>query len=116
MPTVLGLTGLIAPKQVEGADLSGRLRGGPRSTSPRPLYTESLWPELYGCCGLYGVLEGPWKYIRAPKPELYDLSRDADERTTSSGSSRKSPAGCATGWSNGRRRWLPGRSRQAARP
>ena len=41
---------------------------------------ESLWPELYGCCGLYGVLDGPWKYIRAPKPELYDLSRDADER------------------------------------
>jgi tetratricopeptide (TPR) repeat protein len=77
---VLGLTGLIAPKQVEGADLIGRLTGGPRSTSPRPLYTESLWPELYGCCGLYGVLEGPWKYIRAPKPELYDLSRDADER------------------------------------
>jgi tetratricopeptide (TPR) repeat protein len=79
VPTVLGLTGLAAPPQVEGADLSGYLTGAPPKR-PRLLYTESLWPELYGCCGLFGVIDGSWKYIRAPKPELYDLSRDGEEK------------------------------------
>ena len=71
VPTVLGLTGLAVPPQVEGADLSGYLSGAPPKR-PRLLYTESLWPELYGCCGLFGVIDGSWKYIRTPKPELYD--------------------------------------------
>ena len=66
VPTVLGFTGLKPAKQVQGIDLSGWAMGAPGSKARRPLYSESLWPELYGCCGLYGVIDGNWKYIRRP--------------------------------------------------
>ena len=81
VPTVLGFTGLKPAKQVQGIDLSGWAMGAPGSKARRPLYSESLWPELYGCCGLYGVIDGNWKYIRAPRPELYDLGQDGNEMT-----------------------------------
>ena len=80
VPTVLGLLRLSPARQVEGADLSGYLTGGGRGKSSRPLFSESRWPEVCGCSPLYGVIEGTWKYIRAPRPELYDLGRDAGEK------------------------------------
>ena len=80
VPTVLGLTHLRLSQPLEGADLSGYLNGVGRKPSPRPLFSESLWPESYGCCPLYGVVEGSWKYIRARTPELYDLGGDAEEK------------------------------------
>ena len=80
MPTVLGLTGVSIPKQVQGVDLGGCLAGTPRPNGPRLLYSESLWPEMYDCSPLYGVLDGAWKYIQCPKPELYNLSQDGEEK------------------------------------
>ena len=80
VPTVLGLTGVSIPKQVQGVDLSGYLARTPRPNEPRLLYSESLWPELFDCSPLYGVLDGTWKYIQCPKPELYNLSQDGGER------------------------------------
>jgi tetratricopeptide (TPR) repeat protein len=74
------LVHLSSAQQVDGADLSGYLTGAGREKSSRPLFSESRWPEYYGCCSLFGVVEGTWKYIRAPKPELYDLRRDPGEQ------------------------------------
>lgn len=43
-------------------------------------YVESLAPALdYGWHDLRGVRTPDWKYIRAPRPELYDLARDPGE-------------------------------------
>jgi tetratricopeptide (TPR) repeat protein len=43
-------------------------------------YAESLVPLLhFGWSDLRVIREGRWKYIQAPRPELYDLSRDPGE-------------------------------------
>ena len=80
-PTILELTGLRPPA---GAELSGRslaatLGGGPEP-APAPLYAESLVPRLrFGWSDLRVLRDGPWKYIDAPEPELYDLASDPGE-------------------------------------
>ena len=35
--------------------------------------------EYYGWSELVGLIDGEYKYIQAPKPELYDLSKDSEE-------------------------------------
>ena len=48
----------------------------------RPLYAESFAPLLdFGWSSLRSLRDGRWKYIAAPKPELYDVETDpAEER------------------------------------
>ena len=46
----------------------------------RSLYFESLFPRLrFGWAELRGVRRGPFKWIQAPHPELYDLASDPGE-------------------------------------
>ncbi len=46
----------------------------------RPCYMETLWPYYAeGWAPLFGLIDEGKKIIRAPKPELYDLSSDPDE-------------------------------------
>ncbi len=80
MPTVLDLLGLAAktPK-VSGRSLAGALRGTPQDEEPT--FAESLVPLVhYGWSDLRAVRDGQWKYILAPRPELYDLGQDPHER------------------------------------
>jgi len=47
-----------------------------------PILSEAVMPSaVYGWSPLYGVTSGRWRYIDAPKPELYDLVTDPGERT-----------------------------------
>jgi arylsulfatase A-like enzyme/Tfp pilus assembly protein PilF len=80
MPTTLSLLGQAQPERIEGTDLRDCLEGKPRQGPPPIGYFESLEPAAFNCCPLQGVLEGRWKYIRAPRPELYDLDRDPNEQ------------------------------------
>jgi choline-sulfatase len=79
LPTVLDLVDLKTPAPVEGVTLRTHLEGRRSPGRPRFLYCESLVPTQFGCGALYGLVEGPWKYIRAPRQELYDLASDAGE-------------------------------------
>lgn len=79
VPTVLDLVGLKTPERVQGVSLRGGLEGRPGPDRPRPLYCESLEAAQFQCSGLTGLVEGSWKYIRAPRQELYDLARDPGE-------------------------------------
>ena len=80
-PTLLDLVGIDRP---EGHALSGRshaqeLRGGD-APEDAPLYAETLVPSLrFGWSDLRTIRYGRWKYIRAPRPELYDTNRDPGE-------------------------------------
>jgi len=78
MPTILGLVGE-SPGATQGLDMSAPLLGD----SPFPSvakYSESMHPKLaYGMAPLRGIREGPWTYIRAPRPELYDRRSDPGE-------------------------------------
>src|SRR5262249_44453618 len=83
-PTVMELLGLRdrTPK-VAGRSLAAAL-GGAESTAANdfPSFAESLVPLVhYGWSDLRSVRDGRWKYILAPRPELYDLDRDPGELT-----------------------------------
>ena len=79
VPTVADLVGVPSPGRVQGVSLRGSLEGRSGPDRPRPLYCESLEAAQFQCSGLTGLVEGPWKYIRAPREELYDLSQDPGE-------------------------------------
>lgn len=77
-PTILELAGLNAPAPASGRSIVSALRGGRMHEDPS--YAESLVPLLhYGWSDLRAVRDGRWKYILAPKPELYDLDTDPGE-------------------------------------
>jgi choline-sulfatase len=76
-PTIAARTGL-ARFDADGIDLSPALASG--SLPARTLYAESFAPLLdFGWSPLRTVRYGRWKYIAAPKPELYDLQNDPGE-------------------------------------
>jgi arylsulfatase A-like enzyme/cytochrome c-type biogenesis protein CcmH/NrfG len=63
-----------------GRSLAAGLRGD--SSKDEPSFAESLVPLVhYGWSDLRSVRDGRWKYILAPKAELYDLDRDPGELT-----------------------------------
>jgi choline-sulfatase len=78
-PTVLRLLGLPLTAS-DGVDLSPAFRGTPLSR--RELYAESFAPAIeFGWAPLRAIRSGPWKLIAAPKPELFDVDKDAGEQT-----------------------------------
>jgi arylsulfatase A-like enzyme/Flp pilus assembly protein TadD len=80
-PTILDLLGLTPPRELElsGRSLAQAIRG--EGALPQELsYAESLMPLLrYGWSELHVARQGNWKYIQAPKEELYDLENDPGE-------------------------------------
>jgi choline-sulfatase len=81
-PTVLDLAGLAAPRALalSGRSLAAALRGAREPDEPTT-YAETLVPRLqFGWSDLRVIREGRFKYIQAPRPELYDLREDPGER------------------------------------
>ena len=80
-PTIAHLAGLPSdpPAEETGESLQLLLDGGMRREVPISL-AESWYPRLhFGWSELRSARVGEWKYIAAPKPELYDLRTDAAE-------------------------------------
>ncbi|MFS8070520.1 MAG: sulfatase, partial [Byssovorax sp.] len=80
-PTVLDLLGVGLPPATHfsGRSLASTLRGGPEPP-PEATYAESLTPLLhFGWSDLRALREGRYKYILAPRPELFDLKADPSE-------------------------------------
>jgi arylsulfatase A-like enzyme/Flp pilus assembly protein TadD len=80
-PTALDLMGLPLPAAaaLNGRSLAPELRGGP-ARPEAPVYAESLVPLLhFGWSDLRVLRDGRYKYIQAPRPELYDLVHDPGE-------------------------------------
>jgi len=88
VPTVLDMVGLPVPAELEGQSLVP-LAGG-KEGRDRETYIETFYPrENYGWSELVGLVSGDWKYIRAPKPELYNLRTDPAETRNEAGSAGK---------------------------
>ena len=84
--TVRALTGVDTVRPGEGLSLTPTLGGG--SLAPRVLYAESFAPLFdFGWASLRSVRDGRWKYIAAPRPELFDLSKDPGEASDLSAAS-----------------------------
>jgi arylsulfatase A-like enzyme/Tfp pilus assembly protein PilF len=82
LPTAVNLLGVDLPRgfQPSGNNLASALRGGSGPTNDSPQYGESLVPLLhFGWSDLRVLRRGSWKYILAPRPELYDLASDPHE-------------------------------------
>jgi Sulfatase/Tetratricopeptide repeat len=78
-PTLASIASVPMPK-VDGVNVMPYVRGSaPRD--PAPSYAETYYPKWhFGWSELKSVRVGDWKYIDAPKPELYDLRNDTTER------------------------------------
>ena len=76
-PTVLALLG-VSGFDADGIDLSAVMQS--EQATDRTIYAESFAPLFdFGWSSLQSVRDAQWKYIAAPKPELYDLEADAGE-------------------------------------
>ena len=80
-PTALALLGLPAlTGGTTGTNLAASLIAGGPPVPSATTYAESLTPLThYQWSDLRVLREGPWKYILAPRPELYDLASDPGE-------------------------------------
>lgn len=75
-PTVADLVGAPALPLADGVSL---VRA--RESEMPPAYVETWQPWVsYGWAPLHALRQQRWKLIRAPRPELYDLSSDPGER------------------------------------
>lgn len=82
-PTLASRAGLGA-FDADGRDLSPALAGG--SVGERGIYAESYAPLLdFGWSPLRTVRQDGWKFIEAPRAELYRVADDAGERRDLSG-------------------------------
>ncbi len=78
-PTLLELTGLPLPDpdRVSGRSMASFIVG---AGDARPAYSETMFPRWHlGWQELYALRDGGFKYILAPRPELYDLRADPGE-------------------------------------
>ncbi|MEO7134044.1 MAG: sulfatase-like hydrolase/transferase [Vicinamibacterales bacterium] len=99
-PTIAALTGT-APLRSDGVSLTTALGATP--IPARQIYAESFAPLYdFGWAGLRAIRNGAWKYISAPKPELFDTGADPHEqvnRITAEPARASDAERQVTGWS-----------------
>ncbi len=77
VPTLLELVGAPAPENWDGESLKPYFSG--KNEISRPAFGETDYPLRFGWAPLRSVRSEGFKFIEAPRPELYDLQRDAAE-------------------------------------
>jgi len=80
VPTVLQLLDLPRSAELQGQGMVGLMRGNSHDW-PGLAYCESYYPAQFGWSPLVGVRREDAKFIRAPKPELFNLRQDPGEQT-----------------------------------
>ena len=74
-PTILTEAGIAVSPQMQGQSLMRIAQAS--SQAEQPVYSRSELPEQgFGCSVIESWRAGKYLYIRAPKPELYDLAAD----------------------------------------
>jgi choline-sulfatase len=84
VPTLLDLVGLDAISGADGVSLVPLMVG--RSTEgPGPAAMENLSLRTkYGLAPVFALRSGPYLYVKAPRPELYDSAQDPQEKDDAS--------------------------------
>ncbi len=78
-PTVLELAGIPAPGRVHGRSQVPAMLD-PKGAPQAPAYSESMAPNIqFGWSPLHALRTPGYKFIDAPRPELYDLVKDPGE-------------------------------------
>ena len=79
-PTILDLVGIQVPQKIAGVSLKPWLLSNKTDDPQLHSYCETFTPWLhFGWSRLQGLRSSKWKYIEAPRSELYDLQRDPGE-------------------------------------
>lgn len=77
VPTVLDVLGLSGHESLVGRSLFS-----PPAGEPRAIYSETYYPRLrFGWSELLSIVYGRYHYVEGPRPELYDLEADPEERS-----------------------------------
>jgi len=79
LPTVTGLLRVPPPEVLDGESLQPYLSGA--ESKDRTAIGETDYPLRFGWAPLRSVRTGGFKFIEAPRPELYDLHADPGELT-----------------------------------
>jgi len=91
VPTVLDLLNIPNPESVQGTSLIPCIQE--KKKRDLESYIETYYPkENYGWSPFMGLISGDWKYIRAPKEELYSLKADPGEAKNVFASEKKAAA------------------------
>jgi arylsulfatase A-like enzyme/predicted Zn-dependent protease len=78
-PTILDLIGLPPPERVDGVSLVPLMTGAARDPG-LDAYSEAMYPRYhFGWSDLRALTSGRYRFIDAPRPELYDLEQDPAE-------------------------------------
>src|SRR5216684_1903879 len=77
VPTILDLLGLPMPEKLDGTSLTPFFTGG--AATSRTVFGQTDYPLRFGWAPLRSVRTEAFKFIEAPKPELYDLRSDSRE-------------------------------------
>jgi len=79
LPTILEEVDAPAPAGLRGRSLVPAFGGA--AIADAGLYAESLYPRYhFGWSELYALTDARYRFIRAPKDELYDIAEDPGER------------------------------------
>ena len=79
LPTLAAMYGLTPPAALRGRDLTPTFDGN--AIAPQGIYAEALYPRYhFGWSELLSLTDDRFRYIKAPREELYDLERDPGER------------------------------------
>ena len=77
MPTLLDLVGAPAPRRLDGESLKPYFTGN--AGIGHPAFGETDYPLRFGWAPLRSFRSDGFKFIEAPRPELYDLNKDSAE-------------------------------------
>jgi choline-sulfatase len=77
LPTVLDLLSIPSPQTLDGQSLKPYLSG--KESVSRTLFGETDYPLHFGWAPLRAVRAEGFKFVEAPRPELYDLNTDPGE-------------------------------------
>jgi arylsulfatase A-like enzyme/Tfp pilus assembly protein PilF len=79
VPTVLDWLGIAPPKGLSGRSLRP-LVDGTATRGDASVYSEAFYGRYhFGWSELYALTDARYRFIKAPKPEVYDLERDPGE-------------------------------------
>ena len=79
VPTVLDWLGIAPPKGLRGRSIRPLLEGAP-GRGDASVYSEAFYGRYhFGWSELYALTDARYRFIKAPKPEVYDLERDPAE-------------------------------------
>jgi len=80
VPTILDMAGAPVPAGLRGRSITPAFSG--RRLEEQGLYAEALYSRYhYGWSELYALTDSRYRFIRAPRDELYDIQQDPGERT-----------------------------------